>query len=72
MSMQEAYDDEQGNVPIDKHGVAIKQIHDKRTNKHAHSLMPPGELASIPREELASRRARLEKSSVERRPNLPK
>ena len=32
--MQEASEDEQGDVPIDKHVVAIKQRHDKQTNKH--------------------------------------
>jgi hypothetical protein len=54
--MQEALEDEQGDVPIEMHDVAIKQRQDKQTNKQ------PG----------ASRRACLEKSSVERRPNLPK
>ena len=57
LSMQEALERmNQGDMPIDKHDVAIKQRHDKQTSEHTG----------------ASRRACLEKSLVERRPNLPK
>ena len=34
LSMHEALEDEQGDMPLDKHVVAIKQRHDKQTNKH--------------------------------------
>ena len=34
LSMQDALEDEQGDMAIDKHVVAIKQRHDKQTNKH--------------------------------------